>query len=354
MAKFVRKRSEKAGLPPGALVYVGEDRTAAVGIAIIDYDADHVEHRAVTEPDDCLPYLDRPTVTWVNVDGIHNAQVVEMLGERFDLHPLVLEDIMSTSQRAKAEDYEGYIYVVTRMLTYNEEKHEVDAEQVSLILGKNSVLSFQERPGDVFDALRERIRSGKGRVRQMGADFLLYALLDAIVDGYFAVLEKLGDRIDDLEEMLRSDAQPEILREIHALKKDMIFMRKAVWPLRETIGYLQREEGSLISPATDIFLRDVHDHTIRVIETIESLRDLAGGMVDTYLSTVSNRMNEVMKVLTVIATLFIPLTFIVGVYGMNFAYLPEKDWRWGYPAVWAVMIAVVLVMLGYFRRRKWI
>jgi len=288
------------------------------------------------------------------VDGIHQVEVLELLGECFGLHPLVLEDILNTDQRPKMEDFSEYIFVVLKTFSYNDQSDEVEPEQISLILGPSLVLSFQERAGDVFDPIRERIRNGKGRIRRMGADYLAYALLDSIVDHYFIVLEQVGEDVEFLEEELVTNPTPETLQTIHNLKREMIFLRKSVWPLREVIGALERGESSLIKESTGIYLRDVYDHTIQVIDTIETFRDMISGMLDIYLSSVSNRMNEVMKVLTIIATIFIPLTLVAGIYGMNFQYMPELGWRWGYPIVWLVMLVIGAVMLVYFRRKKWL
>jgi len=239
------------------------------------------------------------------------------------------------------------------MLYYDEEKHDITAEQVSIILGSNFVISFQEQEGDVFKFIRERIRNGKGRIRKVGSDYLAYALVDAIVDNYFIILEKLGEKIEEMEEELVTNPTPETLQTIHHLKREMIFLRKSVWPLREVISALERGEPTLIHESTGIYLRDLYDHTIQVIDSIETFRDMVSGMLDIYLSSISNRMNEVMKVLTIIATIFIPLTFIAGIYGMNFQYMPELGWHWGYPAVWFVICAIFIVMLVYFKRKRW-
>ncbi len=352
--KAVARRSKKAGLPPGTLVYTGEQQVESVRITIIDYDEQHVQERQVASTEECLPFRATPTVTWINVDGLHDVSVIENLGKAFDLHPLLLEDVLSTAQRPKFEDYEKHLFVVLRMLHFGDDLPTIETEQVSLIVGPNFVLTFQERVGDVFDVVRDRIRSGKGRVRRFGADYLAYSLLDAIVDSYFAVLEKVGEKIEDLEEELVSDPNQTTLRRIHGLKREMINLRRSIWPLRELVNGLQRSESTLITKSTSVYLRDVYDHTIHIIDTIESYRDMISGMLDIYLSSVSNRMNAVMKVLTIIATLFIPLTFIAGVYGMNFEHMPELRWRYGYAVVWAVMIVVAAIMLVYFRRKRWL
>jgi magnesium transporter len=339
---------------PGTLVYVGEKKMEAVRISYIDYDEQNFEEKQVRTIKECFPFKTTPTVTWINIDGVHEVEIIEMLGKEFDLHPLMLEDILNTGQRPKVEDFDKYIFVVLKMLSYNDEKQMVQPEQVSLVLGANYVISFQEAIGDVFEPIRERIRNAKGRIRKMGADYLMYALLDAVVDVYFAILEKLGERIESMEEELVSNPTQKTLEQIHTLKREFIFLRKSVWPLRELISGLQRSESPLIKETTEVYLRDVYDHTIQVIDTVESFRDMVSGMLDIYLSSISNRMNAVMKVLTIIATLFIPLTFIAGIYGMNFKYMPELEWRWGYPVVAFVMAVAAVVMLIYFRKKKWL
>jgi len=347
-------RSEKVGLSPGTLMHVGAKRTAKTRITVIDYDAAGFIEKEVASVEECFPFKETATVTWINVDGVHDASVIEKLGARFDIHPLVLEDIMTTTQRPKTEDLGGEVFVVLRMIEYDEKCSEMTADQLSVILGPNYVISFQETPGDCFGPVRERIRNGKGRIRKLGPDYLAYALIDAVVDNYFFVLEKLSEKIDDLEERLIAEPRRELLHEIHALKRSMIDLRKSVWPLREVVSGLERLESPLIKKSTGVFLRDVYDHAIQVIDTVESFREILTSMVETYLSSVSNRMNEVMKVLTIIATIFIPITFFVGVYGMNFEFMPEIKWRYGYAFVWAVIIAAVVTMLSYFRRKKWL
>jgi magnesium transporter len=354
MSRFVKKRSGKAGLPPGTLVHVGEKKVEKVRIRLIDYDEQKIQEREIEKIEDCFPFKDEPTVSWINIDGLHDLQAIEKIGSCFSIHPLILEDIVNTGQRPKAEDFQDYVYIVLKMLSYDEQKGHIKAEQVSLALGPNFLISFQEREGDVFSGVRERLRKGKGRIRKAGSDYLMYALLDAIVDQYFIILETFGDQIESTEEALIGDFTQQTLEAIHSMKREMIFFRKQVWPLRELVGGLARGEMSLISEATHVYLRDVYDHTIQVIDTIESLRDVLSGLLDIYLSTLSNKMNEVMKVLTIIATIFIPLTFVAGVYGMNFKYMPELEWRWGYFVVWGVMVLVFVTMLAYFKRRAWI
>lgn len=354
MGKFIRKRGKKIGLPPGTPVYVGERKIEKVKISVIDYDEAQFQEKEAKTVEECFPFKETPTVTWINIDGIHQVDIIEKIGKHFDLHPLIMEDICHTEQRPKMEDFGHYIYIVLKMLYYDEKEDETKVEQVSLILGKNFVISFQEREGDIFNRIRERIRNGKGRIRKMRADYLAYALLDAVVDNYFLILEKIGERIEELEDRVVADPKPETLQEIHKLKREMIFLRRSVWPLRELINGLERGESSLIQKASRIYLRDVYDHTIQIIDTVETFRDMASGMHDTYLSSISNRMNEVMKVLTIIATIFIPLTFIAGIYGMNFKFMPELEWRWAYFVVWTVIGVVAVGMLIFFRKKKWL
>jgi len=350
-----KKRSAKAGLPPGSLVHIGEKKPGKPKITIIDYDKDTFSERETAEVKECFPFKDKPTVTWINVEGIHDTNMLEKLGECYGLHPLVLEDILNTDQRPKFEDYGDYVYIVLKMIYYKSGGNDIVTEQISLVLGRNYVLSFQEGiEGDIFDPIRERIRTGANKLRAQGADYLAYSLMDAVVDSYFAVLEKLGDDIEYLEDELVANPGKDALQLIHNLKHQMIYLRRSVWPLREVIAALERGESPLIKRTTMVYIRDVYDHTIQVIDTIETFRDMLSGMLNIYLSSISNRMNEIMKVLTIIATIFIPLTFIVGVYGMNFQYMPELGSRWGYPTVWAIMIVIVLFMLAYFRRRKWL
>ncbi len=354
LKKLVWKREKKTGLPPGTPIFIGEKKAVETKITLLDYDDIRFQQKDVREVEECFPFKETSTVTWINIDGLHDVEVIERLGENFDIHPLVLEDIVNTQQRPKMEEIGHQIFIVIKMLSYDEEKNETQVEQVSLILGENYVISFQEREGDIFNSLRERIRSGKGRIRKMGSDYLAYALLDAVVDHYFIILEKDGEKIEALEEKVVTDPKPDTLQEIHKLKREMIFLRRSVWPLRELINGLEKGESSLIDKSTRIYLRDVYDHTIQVIDTLETYRDMLSGMHDTYLSSVSNRMNEVMKILTIVATIFIPLTFIAGIYGMNFEFMPELGWRWAYFAVWGVILIIAVLMVIFFRKKKWL
>ena len=352
--KLVKHRTNKSGLPPGSLVHVGEKKIDSVRISIIDYDSQTLQEKQCDKIEECFACKQTPTVTWINIDGLHEVNVIENLGMHFGIHTLVLEDILSTDQRPKQEDYDTHLFVVLKMLTYDEQQQCVRSEQISIILGSNYVLSFQEAVGDVFEPIRARLRQNKGKIRKMGADYLLYALLDAIVDSYFLILEKIGDHIEILEDELVNDPDDQTLRQIHELKREMIFLRRNIWPLRELISGLERCESDLIQDQVELYLRDVYDHSIQVIDTVESLRDMVTGMLDIYLSSISNKMNAVMKVLTIIATLFIPTTFVAGIYGMNFDHMPELHWKYGYVALWGVLLTIFIVMIVYFKKKKWL
>jgi magnesium transporter len=355
MVDRLKKRSAKAGLPPGTLVHVGTEKVAESRIRIMDYDESSVRENKETTLSECLTLRDSETVTWIDIEGLRDIPLLESLGSCYGLHPLILEDILNTDQRPKADDMESYIYVVLKMLDIDPASLEIVSEQVSIVFGRNYVISLQEgREGDLFEPLRERIRGGKGRLRKMGPDFLAYSLLDTIIDHYFLILEKFAERIEGLEEDLIQDPRPEILGQIHHLKREMIFLRKSAWPLREVVNVLEKSDSQLIRPATKIFLRDIYDHAIHIIDSIETYREMLSSMLDIYLSSVSNRMNQVMKVLTVIATIFMPLTFLAGIYGMNFKFMPELAWRWGYPLVLLIMLGVGAVMVYLFKKKNWL
>lgn len=331
-----------------------EIQAKKVKITIIDYNEGQFQEKEVKNVEECFPFKDKPTVTWINIDSINDISIIEQIGRHFDMHPLLVEDIVTITQRPKYEDFGNYIFTTLKMLYYDEQEGETTAEQISIILGANFVISFQEKEGDMFDPIRDKIRNSKGRIRKQGADYLAYSLIDAIVDNYFVILEKFGEKIEGMDEALVADPSPQTLQVIQKLKREMIFLRRSVWPLREVISGLQRCESSLIHKSTAIFLRDVYDHTIQVIDAIETFRDMTSGMLDIYLSSISNKMNEVMKVLTIIATIFIPLTFIAGIYGMNFRYMPELGWRFGYAVAWSIMLIIAIIMLFYFKRKKWL
>jgi magnesium transporter len=353
MSRHRHSLVKQAFRPPGSLPVISEPSGRTVPITVLDYDATHFQEKIVGNISECFPFRDTKTVTWINVDGLGNPKLIEDLAKCFTIHPLIIEDIFNIGQRPKMEDLEQYIYLNLKMLTYPDATKLIKIEHISMVFGQNFLISFQEDVGDIFDPVRERIRKD-GRIRKFGPDYLAYALIDVIVDNYFVVMEKLEEEIENLEEELVASPTPDALQKINRLKKDMIFVRKSVWPLRELINNLEQSESALIQEPTGIYLRDVYDHTIQVIDTLETFRDMVSGMIDIYLSGLSYKMNEIMKVLTLIATIFIPLTFVVGLYGMNFENMPEIEWEFGYFAVLIVMVVMVLGMLTYYRKKKWI
>jgi magnesium transporter len=350
----VRKRSHKTGLPPGSLVYVGKHETCQSKLTVIDYDETQFTERTVDHVEDLFPYKDTATVSWISIVGLGDHHVMAQIGEHFGLHPLTLEDILNTEQRPKIEVFDDYLFVVLKMVACDNVSGSIKTENISLIVGENFVLMFDEKEGDCFDPLRERIRSNKSRIRKFGADYLAYALIDTIVDNYFLVLERLGDKIEELETDLVATPTTQMLHAAQDVRRESIQLRKAVWPLREVIASLERRESPLIKESTSIYLRDVYDHIIQVMDSVETDRDMLSEMFDLYLSSISQKTNEVMKVLTIISTIFIPLTFIAGVYGMNFEAMPELKSPLGYPAVLLFMALVMIGMVLYFRKRGWI
>ena len=351
---------EIVGAPPGTLAYVGRKTNAQVVVTVLEFNEfDYSETRHTDVEADMLN-VRNGMVRWINVEGVHDTALVEKIGRIYDIHPLTQEDIVNTNQRPKFEEYENYLVNIMKMV-YEEEcdKKGTDifvSEQLTILLmNKRTVISFQEADGgDVFDIIRTRIRQGKGRIRKAGADYLAYCLIDAVIDSYFAVLEHFGDEMEKMEDSLVGNPKQELIRKLHDLKRQMIFIRKAVWPMRDLVNNIERSESELITPATMIYLRDAHDHIVRVIDTVETYRDLLSGMMDLYMTSVSNRMNEVMKTMTIITTIFVPLTFIVGVYGMNFEFMPELHTKLGYYVVWCVMIFIVVLLFIFFRVKKWL
>lgn len=348
------KYTEQAGLHPGALIHVGEKKTDRVRIRVIDYDRQNHVKQELENIEDCFSYRDSSSVTWINVDGLHETKVIEKLGKHYSIHPLVLEDILNTQQRPKVEFYDDYLFAVLKMIYFDAEAGSIYAEQVSIIMKGSTVITFQERVGDIFDPVRRRIENSVGRIRNAGADYLAYCLMDVLVDNYFITIDKFADLIDDLEEDLVNDPTRETLNTIYGLKKEILYLSRYVRPVREVVSILSREENELIEKQTRLYFRDLYDHIIQVIDMVDIFRDLVAGMLDTYLSVTSNRMNEVMKVLTIMASIFIPLTFLAGIYGMNFDVMPELHWAWGYPVVLTMMIIVAVFMLVYFKRKNWL
>jgi magnesium transporter len=335
------------------VVYVGDEKTAAVTVNRIRYSADGYEQTRLVNPLECRPEPSAPGVVWYTIDGVHNVEILKTIGANFGLHPLVVEDIGNTTQRPKLEGFDGYYFLAAKMITYDASSSKLKSEHISIVFGQGFVVLFLEDPDDLFAPIRQRLEAGKGRIRGSGSDYLAYALVDAVVDYYFNVLEELGERVERLEDEVVVNPTANTLRTIHDVKRELIALRRSIWPMREVVNAMIRDESPLISSDVKIYLRDLYDHTVHVIDSVETMRDIITGTLDVYLSSVSNRLNQVMKVLTVMSSIFIPLTFIVGVYGMNFHVMPELEWRWGYPAVWLFMIGLTVVLLTLFKRKKW-
>ena len=355
MANSLSNLSEKAGMPPGSLVHVGDVHELESRITLIDYSKENIEEKTIQSADDIMDYKDSDTVTWVIVEGLTNIDIVENIGKILGIHPLVLEDILNTHQRPKFEEYDNYLYVVLKSLLSENDQFTVAHEQISLLVLKNFVVAFKEKTDDLFYPVQQRIRTSKGRFRSFGADYLTYAILDTIVDRIFILIDSLDDAVTTLEDsILSSESRQDSLNTIQRLKREIIGIRRYTSPLRDLMAGLLRSESDLVHENTHIYLRDVSDHAIRVIESIESYREILSGLLEIYISSVSNKMNEVMKVLTVFASIFIPLTFLVGIYGMNFEYMPELKWKWAYPTLWVVFISIPVILLIYFKKRKWL
>jgi magnesium transporter len=344
---------KKIGLPPGSLVHVGRRKIAEPLLSAVYFDAENLEKRREISVEDCQWLKNNPTVSWINMDGIHDVSLVRRIGEIFAIHELALEDILNTQHPPKFEEYDDNLLFILKMLRFNPDRLRIEQEQISLVVGSNYVITFQEEVGDVFDGVRKRLEIKSGRIRSRGADYLAYALIDSLVDSYFFILDALIDQITALEEELLNDPGQETLGRIHHFRNETLMLRKLVRPLRDMLGILLREEIDLIHESTYPYLRDLYDHVARIMDTVETLRETLANLHDLYLSSVSQHMNEVMKTLTIIATIFIPLTFIAGVYGMNFEYMPELKWKWGYAAVWLLMLACFAGMMGFFKRKKW-
>ncbi len=354
MSKSFRRMASKVGMPPGSLVYTGSKESQPASITITRYNEKTIVERTVETFTDCQLTADPAEVTWINVNGISQVKDLEKLGGFFKIHPLVLEDILEVGQRPKVEDYDDYLYIVLNYIRPVSEGEELVAEEISLVLGPHYVLSFHESGGDLFTSIRDRLQTAKGRIRKLGADYLAYTIIDLVVDNYFVELEKFGDQVESLEDEVVARPSPQTLRDVHRFKNDMIMLRKSLWPLREVIARLERRESPLISESLGNYFRDVYDHTIIAIDTVETYRDILSGMLDIYLSSMSNRLNQIMKVLTIIATIFMPLTFITSLYGMNFKNIPELQWEYGYYMVLGLMVVIALAMLGYFRKKQWL
>jgi magnesium transporter len=359
MLKLVKTSSRKAGLPPGSPVFIGEQVTENFGLDMVAYDAENLSLSTPIRLDDFRLLKETPGNTWIRVHGLHDAEAVDSFCLSFGLHPLTIEDILHTGQRPKIDHYDDYLFLVINLINYDDARRGMRMEQISFVLGPNYLLTFHEKNDDIFAEVLARLESNKGRSRKMGVDYLLYSLLDRVVDNFFSVLEKIGEEIEDLEEVLLAAPSPKTLQAIHFLKREMILLRKSVWPLREVINGLQRDETAFLGESIRVFLKDLYDHTVQVLDTVETFRDIITGMIDIYLSSVSNRMNEIMQVLTIFAVIFIPLTFITGLYGMNFNTarspfnMPELNWYFGYPFALLLMAGTAIGMLFYFKKKKW-
>jgi len=350
----LHKRADKAGQPPGTAVYTGKKKSQETRVTVLIYSEQDFKESQGTTLEEVLPAQPMPGMTWIHVEGLQNVALIEHLGKAYHIHPLTIEDILNVDQRPKVEDFEGYVFITLKMLTWNEKKQTFSTAQVSFVLGKNFLLSFQESENTYFKSIRERLKSStRQRMRQQGSDYLVYRLMDAIVDYYFVVLEGLGDQIEEIENAIITDPKPQNTRSIYRLKRQVMIIRKSIWPMREAISHLIQMEETF-TPFTRIYLRDLYDHVVQAIDTVETCRDILASMLDVYLSSLTNRMNEIMKTLTIIATIFIPITFIASFYGMNFQDMPELHWRHGYAMVIGVMLSMTCVMLVYFRRKRWI
>jgi magnesium transporter len=348
-----KRKSAKSGMLPGALIHIGNERSGPVTIDLIEYSIDEVRESSVLDIATLSLCKEPGVVSWINVNGIHEPDTIRKVGEMFGIHSLVLEDVLNTDHRPKVEPQEGHVFFTMKMMWFSD-KDELEAEQVSIIFGEHYVISFQEDPGDLFDPTRERIRQNKGIVRKMGADFLVYRLIDIVVDNYYAIIERIDDKLEDMEERITLDVHGDHMAEIQHVKREMLRLRRSLLPLREAVGGLERGVDGMVATQNQKYFKDVHDHLTQLADSLETNREVLGMLMDLYLANMNNRMNNVMKVLTVVSTIFIPLTFIVGVYGMNFDNMPELRWPNGYYMVMAFMAMVAVVMLLFFRRKKWL
>jgi magnesium transporter len=354
MNRYIPNNPKKVGSAPGTLVHIGNRFKETSEITLIQYNKETEEILQVNNIDESFSHFNNEKVKWINIEGLQDVSIIEKIGKEFKLHPLLLEDILNTGQRAKIDDYDDYIFIVLKVLTYNKDLKKIKSDQVSFVFIDNCVISFQERDVGIFDNVKNRIKIANGNIRKLGADYLLYALIDAIVDSYFVILENFGNKIDSVEDQLINEPQKGVLKSIHNLKREMLFLRNSIWPLREVVSILVRGDNSYFTENTVVYLRDIYDHIIQIIDTVEVYRDMLSGMLDTYLSSISNKTNDVMKVLTIISTIFIPITFLAGVYGMNFKYIPELQLSYGYGLFWIIVVIITLLMIRYFKKKAWI
>jgi magnesium transporter len=354
MKALWKKHVTPASLAPGSVVYTGSPRTEPVRISVIDYDEEHLSETDDVSVEECLAFRTTRSVSWINLTGVHEADIISRIGEAYDIHPLTLEDIVHTDQRPKQDEFEAYQFVVVRMLHHRPDDDHLSSEQVGLLIGDRWVISFQEYSGDVFEPVRERIRGAKGRIRRLGADYLSYALIDTIVDHYFHVIDEIGTDIEAVEESVLGGSDDGAVEAIGRLRNKVLFVRKTVWPVREVCKDLLSAENKLVSQKVRVFFRDVEDHVLQAVEALDAQRELLAGIMDLYQTNQGNRMNEIMKLLTMIGTIFIPLSFLAGLYGMNFEVMPELGWPFGYPVLLLVMAGVATGFLFYFRRKRWL
>jgi magnesium transporter len=354
LRKFVSKTAKRGSIP-GTVEYIGQPRIEDIKIEILEYDESKIiNKKVVNSVKELEPYFEHPGIKWIQITGVHNPDILNEIGKQFKIISLDLEDIANTTQRPRIEERDEYIFMVYKVLQLDRENREVNIEQVSIILGLNYVISFHETTPEVFEILQTRILTGLGRVRKMKSDYLVFAITDIIIDQYFTLIEDIGETIEETEEELLASPGQSSQEAIYKLKRRLGYIKKSIWPAREVLNQLQHSDHELVHEETKIYFRNIYDHTIQIIETLESLRDLTSGMMDLYLSAVSLKMNEIMKVLTIFSTIFIPLTFFAGIYGMNFKGIPELEWKYGYFYFWGIMIIITLFMLAFFRRRKWL
>jgi magnesium transporter len=349
-------KKKKIGLPPGSIIHIGENSNSDTKIEVIEYNESHLKESEYFNDEFLFKdeFEEKSDVSWIDVSGVHNEKIIEEIGEGFAAHPLILEDIVNTGQRPKIDLYNDYIFISLKVLAYNNEKDEVEFEQISLILGKNFIITFQKEDKDFFSLIKDRIRNTKGIVREKGADYLAYALIDSIVDNYYLTLEILADKVEELEKDIISNPSSDELERIKHYKNEITFIRKSIWPLRDIIRSIIRSSSSLIKESTEIYFKDIYDHVVEILDMIGLLQDMLTNTLDVYLTSSSNKMNEIMKILTIISSIFIPLTFITGVYGMNFKYMPELESNYGYPIVLSLMFVIIILLLMYFKRKDWL
>ncbi|KAA3627404.1 MAG: magnesium and cobalt transport protein CorA [Bacteroidetes bacterium] len=346
---------KKIGLPPGSVVFVGNRKVDKAFIHYLQFDSAHIEEKTFDNHSDITlhPSLDEK-VHWYDIRGLHDTQLIEAIGKTFEIHPLILEDVANTHQRPKFEEYDKGIFIVIRALEFDKNNLETKTEQVGVYFKKGILISFQETDSDLFDGIRQRLHSSQGKIRQRGTDYLCYALLDTIADHYYIVLDEIESSIENLEEKILINPDNTIKGQIHQLKKELLVVRKSIYPLREAIGRFSKSESQFIEERSLVFIRDLYDHAIQIMDLSETYRDMLNGLQDLYVSEISFKMNQVMQVLTLVATIFIPLTFLVGVYGMNFENIPELSWKYGYFTLWVVMVLIFISLLFLFRKKKWL